>query len=99
MDDAWADEAPAERAVVDRVVDGYVVVLVGDDEEEHHLAADRLPAGTGEGTQLWVRDSGEQLAILDVDVEGEEAARADARKRLRRLRRQRRGGRFDRDEA
>jgi hypothetical protein len=85
--------------VVDRIVDGVTaVLLVEPDDEELDLPADQLPDGAVDGT--WVRlDRGtEPPRILGIDHERTEARRADIAERMQRLRQQRRGGRFDRDD-
>lgn len=89
------DAPDVHRAVVDRVVDGVAVLLVEPDEREHHLPADGLPDGAGEGAWLLVAGSGPDLHVVGRDVEGEEARRADAEGRIARLRRTRGSGRFD----
>lgn len=89
------DDPDVRRAVIDRIVDGQAVLLVHPDEHEHHLPADRLPAGAGEGAWLLVAGSGPDLHVVDRDARGESERRAAAEKRLGRLRRTRRGGRFD----
>ncbi len=83
-----------ERGVVDRIVEGVAVVLVGEDEVEHHLDAAELPDETKEGTWLRVRRSGHSLIVLGRDEEGETRQRQQIEGRLDQLRQQRRGGRF-----
>lgn len=82
------------RAVVDRVVEGVAVLLVGPDEQEHHLPAEQLPAGAGEGAWLIVAGEAPDLRVVGHDPAGEAARRAQQEERLARLRRTRRGGRF-----
>ena len=79
----------ALRAVVDRIVDGAIaVLLVGDDEVELTVPVERLPQGAGEGSVL-------TLALaLDAEAGAERLSELGAR--LDRLRRDRsRPGRFD----
>lgn len=83
-----------ERAVVDRIVDGRAVLLVGEDEAEHVVAAADLPDGAGEGA--WLLLDAASLGVVGVDDEGEQAKRADLSARMDRLRRRRSGGRFGR---
>jgi hypothetical protein len=85
-----AERSSDEIGVVDRVVGGVAVVLVGDDELEYRLDAAALPTGTKEGSWLRVRRSDEGLVVLGLDP-GEADQRAAMRQRLGRLRR---GGRF-----
>ena len=87
---------PADRAVVDRVVEGTAVLLVGPDETERHVAADRLPAGAGEGTWLAVDPDADPVVVIAVDAELTAERRQGLEDRLARIRRERRGGRFDR---
>jgi hypothetical protein len=86
-----AEHPSDEIGVVDRVVGGVAVVLVGDDELEYRLDAAALPTGTKEGSWLRLRRSDEGLVVLGLDPSGEAGQRAAMRERLRRLPR---GGRF-----
>lgn len=82
------------RAVVDRIVEGVAVLLVDPDEQEHHLSAEQLPAGVGEGAWLLVTGEAPDLRVVGHDPAGEAERRAQHEERLARLRRTRRGGRF-----
>ena len=73
-------------AVVDRVVQGKAVLLVGDDETEYHLASERLPAGAGEGSRLRVRVDGGAITEATLDVQETEVARTRIEEKLKRLR-------------
>ncbi len=86
-EDTAATAIPDDAAVVDRVEDGrHAVLLVGPDEVELVVAADRLPDGTREGD--WVR------MTLTRDDELTAARRADVEERMDRIRRARRSDRF-----
>lgn len=87
-------EADNRRAVVDRIVDDQAVLLIEPDDAEHHLPADRLPDGAGEGAWLLVTLSGADVTVLGTDPAGEAARRRDVEERVEQLRRTRRGGRF-----
>lgn len=89
-------EPGTRRAVVDSIGEGQAVLLVGPDQQEHHLAADSLPDGTGEGAWLIVTGAGDDLTVVGTDREGEAARRGEMDARVERLRRTRRGGRFGR---
>lgn len=89
-----SDEPADRRAVVDRIVDGVAVLLVGPDEHEHELPAADLPAGAGEGAWLLVTGAGAGLRVVGVDEPGETEHRARTEQRMARLRRDRGGGRF-----
>jgi hypothetical protein len=82
--------------VVDRIVGGVAVVLVGDEEAEHELDVTTLPPGTGEGTWLRVHRSSEGLVVVGQDEEGESLQRHKVAARLDRLRHERGSGRFGR---
>ncbi|MEX2619851.1 MAG: DUF3006 domain-containing protein [Egibacteraceae bacterium] len=82
------------HAVVDRIVEGVAVLLVDPDEQEHHLPADQLPPGAGEGAWLLVTGEASDLRVVGHDSAGEAERRAQQEERLARLRRTRRGGRF-----
>lgn len=88
----------AQRAVVDRIVDGkHVVLLVGPDEVERIVERSLLPEDIAEGTWLKVEFDGDQLVSAVID----EAATAEAAQRvadkLALLRR--RGGRLQRIDS
>lgn len=83
-----------ERAVVDRVVEGVAVVLVGDDGVELQLLAAELPGEAKEGTWLRVDRSGPRLVVLGTDEAGEATQRQQIEGRLDRLRQGKRGDRF-----
>ena len=83
------DGAPQDvTAVVDRIEDGlHAVLLVGPDEVELVVDATLLPEGTGEGD--WLRVGFVRDPALT-------AERRDAiERRLERIRRTRKGGRFN----
>ncbi|MGH2428589.1 MAG: DUF3006 domain-containing protein [Candidatus Limnocylindria bacterium] len=81
------------RGVVDRLTDGLAVVLVGDDEIEHHVPLDRLPAGVEEGSVVLVRMRDGELEVIGLDRDETETRRHDIQRRISRLRK-RSGGRF-----
>ena len=57
-----------EKAVIDRIVDGKIaVILVGEDQRQHHHPADELPEGAREGTWLRVRVEGAKIVSTEVD--------------------------------
>lgn len=79
-----------ERAVIDRIVEGLAVILVGDQETEYHLPVERLPEGTVAGSVVWVRIAPQIVAIVPDDAGTTEAQERIAAK-LRRLRERGRG--------
>lgn len=85
---------PADRAAVDRIVDGKAVLLVGPDARELVVDADALPSGARECTWVIVDESGAQPRVVGVDQELGEQRRRDLESRMDRLRRERGGGRF-----
>lgn len=81
-------DIPADAAVVDRIEDGrHAVLLVGPEEVELVVDVALLPESTREGD--WLRLG------LTVDAELTASRRAELADRLERIRRTRRGGRFD----
>jgi hypothetical protein len=84
----------AQQAVVDRVVDGIAVLLVGAGEREVALPAERLPAGVGAGDVVSVRVDGPDVAILRGDQPATERRSAEVAARLQRIREERSGRRF-----
>ena len=59
-----------EKAVIDRIVDGKTaVILVGEDERQHHYPADKLPESAREGSWLRVRVESGEIVSMDVDKE------------------------------
>lgn len=89
-------DIPQDRAVLDRIVDGRIaVLLIGSAGDPLHLPAAHLPAGVQEGDWLVL-----DLAALvtGVDRELTERRRGDLETRMQRLRTERSGGRFARRE-
>ena len=76
-----------EKAVIDRIVDGRTaVILVGDDEREHHYPVDKLPADSREGTWLRVQVAGGQIVSLEVDQEETDIVRRRIQEKMDKLR-------------
>lgn len=93
MSDEWS-EVPADRAVIDRVVDGRLaVLLVGPTEDTLHVPVEVLPEGATEGTWLALDLT---RVIVGIDEERTEARAEDVHRRMERIREERRGGRFER---
>jgi hypothetical protein len=87
-------EIPLDRAVVDRIVDDRLaLLLVGPTEDALHVPVEVLPEGAGEGT--WLVLDLDRL-IGGVDHQLTESRAADVHRRMERIRRQQRGGRFQR---
>ena len=81
-------ERVEERAVVDRIEDGgLAVLLVGDAATERVVPVSQLPAGVVQGAWLWVRFEGERLIEAKVDVGETEQARLRIAEKIERLRR------------
>jgi len=76
-----------EKAVVDRIVDGRTaVILVGEDERQHHHPADELPEGAQEGTWLRVRVEGAKIVSMEVDQEETDIVRRRIKHKMDKLR-------------
>ena len=88
------DEANVQRGVVDRISDGWAVILVGDEENEHRLRENHLPEGVSEGSVVRVRFDGSDIEIVEADDEATEEKREEMRGRLSRLKKTRSTGRF-----
>lgn len=86
MSDTGPDEGDAGRAVVDRVVEGLAVLLVGDAETEVEVPAAALPDGAGEGSVVTVRSVDGSVEVLAVDDAATAAARDRAAAQRDRLR-------------
>jgi hypothetical protein len=84
-----------QRAVIDRITDGWAVLLVGDREQERRVRESDLPDGAGEGSIVQVRVSGLKIEVVDVDDAATDEKRADMKDRLSRLKKSRSTGRFD----
>jgi hypothetical protein len=78
-------------AVVDRIVDGQAVLLVGEEETELVVPAGALPDGVGEGDWVLVRPGAEPVVTGRAPAEVDPS---DLKDRMSRLRQDRRGGRF-----
>lgn len=90
------DEAPdnVQRAVIDRMTDGWAVLLVGDREQERRVRVDDLPDGAQEGSIVRVRMSGLAVEVLEADDAATDAKRSEMKDRLGRLKKSRSTGRF-----
>jgi len=76
-----------EKAVIDRIVDGKTaVILVGEDERQHHYPADKLPEGTREGTWLRVRVESGEIVSMEVDQEETDTVRRRIQEKMDKLR-------------
>lgn len=85
----------ADRAVVDRIVDGVTaVLLVGPDEIELHVPVGELPPGAAEGVWLLVDHDSDPPTAVAVDRELTDRRAGDLGGRLDRIRKERSGGRF-----
>jgi hypothetical protein len=87
-----------QRAVIDRLTDGWAVLLVGDSEQERRVRADDLPKGAKEGSIVEVRVSGLKVEVVGADEAATDEKRAELKDRLGRLKKTRSTGRFDRDK-
>ena len=77
----------AERAVVDRIEDGdLAVVLVGDDEVEHVVPRNELPEGTEAGSVLRVSIEDGRIVNPRLDAEDTEQTRQRVDDKMRKLR-------------
>jgi len=84
-----------QRAVIDRITDGWAVLLVGDREQELRVRETELPDGAEEGSIVQVRVSGLKVEVVEVDDGATDEKRAEMKDRLSRLRKSRSTGRFD----
>ena len=84
-----------QRAVIDRITDGWAVLLVGDREQERRVRESDLPDGAEEGSIVQVRVSGLKVEVVGVDGGATDEKRAEMKDRLGRLKKSRSTGRFD----
>lgn len=76
-----------ERAVVDRIEDGdLAVVLVGDDEVEHILPRNELPDGSEAGSVLRVSIEDGRIVNARLDAEDTDQTRQRVDDKMRKLR-------------
>ena len=87
-----------QRAVIDRITDGWAVLLVGDREQERRVRESDLADGAKEGSIIQVRVSGLKVEVIDVDAGATDEKRAEMKLRLSRLQKSRSTGRFDADK-
>lgn len=80
-----------ERAVVDRIVAGIAVVLVGESETEYQVPVSTLPDGARAGS--WLRVVVGDMGITAMSIDAEETANVQSRieEKLNRLRQRGRG--------
>jgi len=62
------------------------VILVGEDERQHHYPADKLPEGAWEGTWLRVRVESGEIVFVEVDQEETDATRRRLQEKMDKLR-------------
>lgn len=84
-----------QRAVIDRITDGWAVLLVGDREQERRVRESELPDGAEEGSIVQVRVSGLMVEVVGVDAGATDDKRAEMKVRLSGLKKSRSTGRFD----
>ncbi|MBB5174701.1 DUF3006 domain-containing protein [Texcoconibacillus texcoconensis] len=85
-----------EKAVIDRVVDEqYVVLLVGDEQEELIVSTEELPQNTKEGALLSIKREGNQVKNITVNEEETKSARDRIANKKAQLRK-RKGSQFKR---
>lgn len=76
-----------DKAVIDRIVDEKTaVILVGEDERQHHYPADKLPEGAREGTWLRVRVESGEIVFVEVDQEETDTTRRRLQEKMDKLR-------------
>lgn len=80
--------------VVDRVTEGQAVLLVGDDEVEHHVPAADLPDDAGEGSWLTVTVEAGAVTAMVLDADRTAATAERIGEKLDRIRRNQGGNRF-----
>jgi hypothetical protein len=81
-----------ERAVVDRIEDGgLAVLLVGSTETEIVVPLSELPPGTGAGSILRVQTEAGRIVSARFDAEDQQATRERIEEKQRRLRQRGRG--------
>lgn len=86
-----------QRAVVDRLTDGWAVLLVDDREQERRVRVDDLPDDVREGSIVQVRVSGLKVEVLEDDAAATDAKRAEMKGRIARLKKSRSTARFNSD--
>jgi len=79
------------RAVVDRIVEGLAVVLVGERETEHHVPVSTLPQGARAGSWLRVTLGNGVITGMSLDDEETETSRSRIADKMKRLRQRGRG--------
>lgn len=88
-------ELAIQTGVVDRISDGWAVILVGEKEQERKVREAELPEGVREGSIVKVRAGGLRLEVLGSDDRATEEKRTEVRGRLDRLKNTRSKRRFD----
>lgn len=90
--------ADLRRAVIDRIVDEWAVLLVGTEEQEHRVRVNDLPEGAREGSIVDIRVSGTAVEVVAIDIAATDEKRAEMKGRLNDLKRSRSSGRFAKGE-
>ena len=66
-----------EKAVIDRIEDGWATLLVGEREQEVTVPVDELPPKAGEGVWLQLELDGSR--VVQIQIDSEETARVHGR--------------------
>ena len=62
------------------------MILVGEDERQHHYPADKLPEGAWEGAWLRVRVESGEIVFVEVDQGETDATRRRLQEKMDKLR-------------
>jgi hypothetical protein len=83
-------------AVLDRYVERWAVLLVGEGQHELHVDTDALPPGCTEGACLSLTVVAGTVRSMTLDRAATDAAKGRIDQKLGRIRRRQGGGRFGR---
>ncbi|WP_342488853.1 DUF3006 domain-containing protein [Cytobacillus sp. FSL W7-1323] len=83
------------KAVLDRMVEGKAVLLVGDEQVEKIIAAHRLPPDATEGTWLLITMKEAEITEIIIDHDSTKAAKERIKQKQAKL--LNRGSRFKQD--
>lgn len=74
-----------KKAVIDRIVDGRIAVVLVDDEE-YKYPAEKLPEGAGEGVWLQIRINEREITSVSIDQKETEKVRKRIGVKMEKLR-------------
>lgn len=84
------------KGVLDRIEDGFAVILIEELKEEIIISEHNLPTGSKEGTWLIIEQNNDQFRIVKIDEEATRAAFEKSKSLREQLKEKKKGSRYKR---